>query len=631
MAQISSVELTDGTKRGIRAGAIPYGIVDSTSTATAFTATVPGVTELTDGTCVLLKNGVVTSAADFTININGLGAKHAYSNMAAATAETTLFNINYTMLFVYDSTRVSGGGWILYRGYNSNDNTIGYQLRTNSTNLKAADKGYRYRLWFTSTDGTKWVPANLSTATNATTARTLNTRPINPFGPIIYYSSNATTDAGAQLATTTQWEQYAVTIGYSYVLTLVDDKAVYLQCTPQADGSAVMNTITQTLPTTEDGKIYIFLGFAYSTTAMELRPYHPIYYYKEGALRLWTNAPTSSTGQVQANWNETDATSAAYIQNKPTIPSAPVQSNWSESDSSSLAYIQHKPTALSQFENDMHYCTLIDVDDSVANIILMTPAGTNTVLVSEGITSVFYKVQGLPDTIFALPWSQTSGRIYHPVLFDINAGVIQLISYDHDNSEFSFITLTDNNNTSMTGYISTFTLPTKTSDLQNDSNFVVDASYVHTDNNFTTALKDSVEALANVGTVYNTSVTDVSVSSGTWKSIASLSLPKGTFLVNGNPRFGAVTNKGTRQMCLNTSSNANGTHGKVVIDFQATSGSGNVIGMQSSYVFSLSSPTTVYLNVYHTQGSALTVSAELQAVCISAGSTSYQSASGVGF
>ena len=78
MAQISSVELTDGTKRGIRAGAIPYGIVDSTSTATAFTATVPGVTELTDGTCVLLKNGVVTSAADFTININGL--EHGGSN-----------------------------------------------------------------------------------------------------------------------------------------------------------------------------------------------------------------------------------------------------------------------------------------------------------------------------------------------------------------------------------------------------------------------------------------------------------------------------------------------------------------------------------------------------------------------
>lgn len=47
--------------------------------------------------------------------------------------------------------------------------------------------------------------------------------------------------------------------------------------------------------------------------------------------------------QVQANWNETDTTSPAYIQNKPTIPAAPVQSNWNESDTASLAYIQNKP------------------------------------------------------------------------------------------------------------------------------------------------------------------------------------------------------------------------------------------------------------------------------------------------
>ena len=38
--------------------------------------------------------------------------------------------------------------------------------------------------------------------------------------------------------------------------------------------------------------------------------------------------------------------------------------------------------------------------------------------------------------------------------------------------------------------------PTKTSDLTNDSNFVVDGSYVHTDNNFTTALKNKLNGIA---------------------------------------------------------------------------------------------------------------------------------------
>lgn len=40
-------------------------------------------------------------------------------------------------------------------------------------------------------------------------------------------------------------------------------------------------------------------------------------------------------------------------------------------------------------------------------------------------------------------------------------------------------------------------LPTKTSDLTNDSNFVSDANYIHTDNNFTTAEKTKLGSLVN--------------------------------------------------------------------------------------------------------------------------------------
>lgn len=56
-------------------------------------------------------------------------------------------------------------------------------------------------------------------------------------------------------------------------------------------------------------------------------------------------------------------------------------------------------------------------------------------------------------------------------------------------------------------------IPTKTSDLTNDSDFVSDANYVHTDNNFTTALKDKLNGIAtgaevNVQSDWN--VTDTS-------------------------------------------------------------------------------------------------------------------------
>lgn len=287
---------------------IHYAQVDNTSTSTKFTATIPGIASYYDGLTVLLKNGVVTSASGFTININNLGAKQAYSNMAAATAETTLFNINYTMLFVYDSTRVSGGGWICYRGYNSDNNTIGYQVRTNSTSLPMTSIVYRYRLLFQSADNAHYVPANNSTSTNATAARTVCQDKINPFGRIVYYGTTASVAAGSRPSATYLWEQYAFTFGYSFQKSpnyeLTAWKPVYLKCAPQSDGSAIIDSTTpfvQDLPTTEDGKIYIWLGIAYSTTAMELTLEHPVYWYKSGRIRLYTDAATELPAVTSAD------------------------------------------------------------------------------------------------------------------------------------------------------------------------------------------------------------------------------------------------------------------------------------------------------------------------------------------
>ncbi len=102
-----------------KAVSIPFGQVAADSVSTAFTAEIEGIAELRDGICVMLRNGVVTSASGWTLNINGLGAKPVYSTMGATTRITTTFNVNYTMLFIYNSTRVSGGCWDMYYGYNA--------------------------------------------------------------------------------------------------------------------------------------------------------------------------------------------------------------------------------------------------------------------------------------------------------------------------------------------------------------------------------------------------------------------------------------------------------------------------------------------------------------------------------
>lgn len=48
----------------------------------------------------------------------------------------------------------------------------------------------------------------------------------------------------------------------------------------------------------------------------------------------------------------------------------------------------------------------------------------------------------------------------------------------------------------LTNKIANLTIPTKLTDLTNDGNFVTDANYVHTDNNFTTTLKNKLNGIA---------------------------------------------------------------------------------------------------------------------------------------
>lgn len=384
-----------------KTASIPYGVCDGTSTATVFTATVPGVTELRDGVCMWLKNGVVTSASGFTININNLGAKPVYNNMAAATRDTTIWNVAYTMFFVYDSTRVEGGCWILYRGYNSDNNTIGYQLRTNSTSLTTTDRTRYYRILFTSADNTHWVPANTQYDNSATSNKTINQRKINPFGRIVYLGNSTSYLADAVVSATAIWDQYAFALGYSFskgsALTMTYPKPVYVKCAPQSDGSAIIDSTTpfvQDLPTTDDGKIYIYLGIAYSATNVEMVINHPVYYYKDGAIREWTNA---AAGIASVAWgditgtlsNQTDlntalgakansadlatvATSGSYndLTNKPTIPTVNnatltitrnnVSAGTFTANAASNATIDISvPTATSDLTNDSGFITSI--------------------------------------------------------------------------------------------------------------------------------------------------------------------------------------------------------------------------------------------------------------------------------
>lgn len=72
--------------------------------------------------------------------------------------------------------------------------------------------------------------------------------------------------------------------------------------------------------------------------------------------------------QVQANWNETDTASPAYIQNKPTIPAAQVQSDWNQSDDTAVDYIKNKPS-IGKWNSDFDQTCITLYSSSTGRII----------------------------------------------------------------------------------------------------------------------------------------------------------------------------------------------------------------------------------------------------------------------
>lgn len=297
----------------IMSNALHWGKVDSTSTATTFTAQIPGITEYYEGLTVILKNGVATSTTNCTLNINNLGALPIYPS-TSSTRVSSSWSSAYTMIFVYTETKIANTPcWEMQYGM-AYSNTIGYQLRTNSTTLPLSDRCYRYRLLFRSADGTKFVPANADTQTSAAKTHTTCTTPIDPFGEIYYYGTTTALAADATPSKTILWQQYVITLGYSFnnanaALTLTANTPVYIRCTPQSDGSAVLDYFTQSLPSTEDGYIYIYLGVAVDATTVEINIKHPIYWYKDGKVRQWTNAASSGGGAVSSVNGKTGAVS----------------------------------------------------------------------------------------------------------------------------------------------------------------------------------------------------------------------------------------------------------------------------------------------------------------------------------
>lgn len=310
MGVVSKIRLPDNSEVDVKDAISPRIYMGTCGTAAGTATKVVTVEEFPldgngkplVGTMIGVKFTNSNSGTAPKLNVNSTGAASIYYNASVYSSASTIGGSagRYSYYVWHDDM------WVfLSWGVDNNDNTLAYNVRYNSASRTMTGVTYRYRILFSSADDQHWVAANTSSSTNATASRTVNQTPINPFGQIVYYGSTSSVSSGSTPGASSLYTQYALTLGYSFnrtgaALTLTSKAPVYIKCAPQSNGSAIMDSTTpyvQALPTTEDGGIYIYLGIASSATAVEMSIAHPVYYFKDGSVRLWTGSNViSGTG-----------------------------------------------------------------------------------------------------------------------------------------------------------------------------------------------------------------------------------------------------------------------------------------------------------------------------------------------
>lgn len=306
------------------------GIEYIRGTWTAASGTWTGVstdTELYDGKQIILYMPFSGSGSNVTLNLTlagggTTGAKDVYYE--STTRFTTHKGQNSQLHLIYhDALTLSNG--TTYQGWwyvaNRDTTNVG-QLSRIYNSIKAKAAIYRYQILLTY-DGEYLLPVSNGN-NNASANKTMTTEKFDPFGQIYYWLSTTTVSANAKINDwnhcMSHFNNALIDLRYAFNTgtTLTANKAIYLVCVPQSDGSAKLHAtpISQTLPTTEDGFIYKYLGQAYDNYRITLDEDKPCYYYKNGSLRLWINQDTNAATvnghtvavDVPANAKFTDTT-----------------------------------------------------------------------------------------------------------------------------------------------------------------------------------------------------------------------------------------------------------------------------------------------------------------------------------
>lgn len=294
-------------------------------TWTGATGTWTGVTrdsELYDGKQILLYmpfGGSGNATLNLTLSGGGTtGAKNVYFESTGRF--TTHKGQNAILHLVYKTgLKLSNGttyeGWWYIANRDTND-TAYYSKEIYSNILAGANKIYSNTFLLQLLDG-RWESPVLSSSTEAT--KNPNT---NGFvlGQIMWYSGTIVDENNKPATYTLNYTHPLVDYRYSFNLAntdearLVTNKPIFLKGTV-TNGLFYLDTtrwVTQTLPTSDDGFVYIYLGNAYDWYRGSFSNHHPIYWYKNGSIKLFSDYASVAGSANSVAWNNVSGKPSSY-------------------------------------------------------------------------------------------------------------------------------------------------------------------------------------------------------------------------------------------------------------------------------------------------------------------------------
>ena len=250
---------------------------------------------------------------------------------SASSRLTTHFSNNTTLTLCYDangtasvfarggamSRTTATGVWRVLTMYDSNSNDTGYYHRRIYSNLKAGGAIHPYSIIMQLPNG-RWSGITTTAPTNPTsgtispveTGKNASTSGYM-LGHVLLMYGRATYADGNNIETYHIWSAHTGLIDARYSFNLENSSGkgftayapVYIVGSLNNSGLFVLDSTkwwTQTLPSSDDGKIYIYIGDAYDWYRLTFTEDKPIYWYKDGKVQLYSGASNYSLKSATA-------------------------------------------------------------------------------------------------------------------------------------------------------------------------------------------------------------------------------------------------------------------------------------------------------------------------------------------